>query len=1147
MKLPLLLALSLSALALAVACSDPTPTLPTQPTATFVPTPSSISTATHPRSDTALADISELVPEPSATAIPAPEVLPSPTPRPFPTPAYNEDWAEASGLKNLQRENPDLGSRFESLSWVADGVSQEEREAVELVIRVAMQNEPVFLAVLDRQWLQDGLSGLELHVLRNLALFRVESVAQSIVSMAFLDTVEPSDVTTLDHLTRLRLTAPGLLSAISQIPWVGDGLDDLETGAIDWIRQVSDADVAASIAALGWVHDGLQGPELRAIEEFFHFKYGDSGILATVVAMGWVGDGIKEMEATALDLLNGFGDQGLASLIVAQQWLENGIESHELATLRELDLMAKQDSAATATVVGLGWVADGLNGEEAVAIVGLRRVAQQNLSLFAAIVGMDWVADGLKETEMAAARLLFGLADENLISTLTEQGWIEDGIELHEVEALRDLSLIVKRDSEVAAAVVELGWVADGIDSGDTTSLQHLRNVAVADPMAASSIVAFAWVQDSIDGLELKVLGEFPFFGAVGPDILASVVAMPWVQDDVTPAEAEAVDLLNGLPDAGFASLLLAQQWLEDGIEQHEVDVLKALSRIAYSDLAAAMGLVGLDWVADGIDAADAEALRSLGFLAQQDLTLLRTMLALKWVADGIDITETSAISTLTAMAGKSQALAGSIVELDWLRDGLTANEARALLELTSLVNSSPVRARQILQMPFLKTLGPSDVAALRSLALMSAFDQHLLSRVLSHSTLKDGITDSWTDVVATLNGAADVNPELIDELLDPDQVSVEERVIDLPLAGKTHLVIVRHTPGAGRSMDLLEGAVRRLEELMSVPFPDEYVRWLFVDDPEQVLGLYHGTHVSSIAESDLEYGSFEEAELGSLAGHELAHYYWHGDSAWIGEGVANVLRVLSDNIRNGSPIEPVNPPCPYVRTLSELEGYTATEGENIFNCNYSLGERFFLDLYRSLGQEAFEQGLRDLYLMSPTRQEYATDQRNSLGIEQIRTAFRRYQQPGTSMVDAIVARWYEGTEPYDASVSDTTPPNPDFLTINGRVVAQRLALTRGGAPVTSISADAVDDRLWLMLSWEHSVSSVTEVPLEIAIYYEDGFEFGRNHLILTANPGDSHGPSTWWFQAGPSPHEPWAEGRYQIRIYDEGRKLVELEYEVTP
>ena len=444
MKLPLLLALSLSALALAVACSDPTPTLPTQPTATFVPTPSSISTASHPRSDTELADISELVPEPSATAIPTPEVLPSPTPRPFPTPAYNEDWAEASGLKNLQRENPDLGSRIESLSWVADGVSQEEREAVELVISVAMQNEPVFLAVLDRQWLQDGLSGLELDVLRNLALFRDESVAQSIVSMAFLDTVEPSDVTTLDHLTRLRLTAPGLLSAISQIPWVGDGLDDLETGAIDWIRQVSDADVAASIAALGWVHDGLQGPELRAIEEFFHFKYGDSGILATVVAMGWVGDGIKEMEATAIDLLNGFGDQGLASLIVAQQWLENGIESHELGTLRELGLIAKQDSAAAATVVGLGWVADGLNREEAVAIAGLRRVAQQNLSLFASIVGMDWVADGLKETEMAAVRLLVGLADENLTSTLTEQGWMKDGIELHELEALRDLSLIVK-------------------------------------------------------------------------------------------------------------------------------------------------------------------------------------------------------------------------------------------------------------------------------------------------------------------------------------------------------------------------------------------------------------------------------------------------------------------------------------------------------------------------------------------------------------------------------------------------------------------------------------------------------------------------------------------------------------------------------
>ncbi len=160
MKLPFLLALSLSALALAVACSDRTPMPPTQPTATFVPTPSPVSTVADPRSDSEPADAPEPLREPSPTtsvgssATPTPEVLPVSTPGSFPTPASNEDWAEASGLRSLQRASPGLGSRIETLSWVADGVSQEEREAVELVISAAMEKNRYFSPC----WMDGGCS-----------------------------------------------------------------------------------------------------------------------------------------------------------------------------------------------------------------------------------------------------------------------------------------------------------------------------------------------------------------------------------------------------------------------------------------------------------------------------------------------------------------------------------------------------------------------------------------------------------------------------------------------------------------------------------------------------------------------------------------------------------------------------------------------------------------------------------------------------------------------------------------------------------------------------------------------------------------------------------------------------------------------------
>ena len=68
---------------------------------------------------------------------------------------------------------------------------------------------------------------------------------------------------------------------------------------------------------------------------------------------------------------------------------------------------------------------------------------------------------------------------------------------------------------------------------------------------------------------------------------------------------------------------------------------------------------------------------------------------------------------------------------------------------------------------------------------------------------------------------------------------------------------------------------------------------------------------------------------------------------------------------------------------------------------------------------------------------------------------------------------------------------------------------------------------------------------MELVHYYEDGFEFIRSSVTFTAY-GYSTGNS-WWLQVGQSPSNPWAPGEYRLHVYNEGRKLVELEYEVTP
>lgn len=74
-------------------------------------------------------------------------------------------------------------------------------------------------------------------------------------------------------------------------------------------------------------------------------------------------------------------------------------------------------------------------------------------------------------------------------------------------------------------------------------------------------------------------------------------------------------------------------------------------------------------------------------------------------------------------------------------------------------------------------------------------------------------------------------------------------------------------------------------------------------------------------------------------------------------------LATLSEHRRTDFPIEARQRPCVSAQTIGELEAmYTEETGTEGDSCNYPLGEALFPDLYQSLGEETFAQGLRRLY-----------------------------------------------------------------------------------------------------------------------------------------------------------------------------------------
>ena len=169
-------------------------------------------------------------------------------------------------------------------------------------------------------------------------------------------------------------------------------------------------------------------------------------------------------------------------------------------------------------------------------------------------------------------------------------------------------------------------------------------------------------------------------------------------------------------------------------------------------------------------------------------------------------------------------------------------------------------------------------------------------------------------------------------------------------------------------------------------------------------------------------------------------------------------------------------------------------------------------------------------------------DPGTSIGIEHLRQAFRT--DDGAER--AVIARWYDGTEPYDRSKFDYSPVDPGLPGINGRIDEAYIATKRDGPAVSIFSARDVSD--WVLLTLKHSYSvsgDPREVQLEMVEYFEDGFAFHRRTASLNAEPQYVGGVLR--FSVGSPPSRKWATGRYFVYVYEGGRKVAEVEYEVLP
>ena len=485
---------------------------------------------------------------------------------------------------------------------------------------------------------------------------------------------------------------------------------------------------------------------------------------------------------------------------------------------------------------------------------------------------------------------------------------------------------------------------------------------------------------------------------------------------------------------------------------------------------------------------------------------------------------------------------AQKLAELPWVRDGMDAEEEKILDNLLQILvsNSTPelltldqadgpaAPTDSILNMPFIQSIGRGDAQAIESLKNIANDDTAELKTILDHQTFSAGITDEWTPIIAALWGVQRNNPSLIPILLDPMETSIESRTITLPLTGMVDLHLIRMgTDGNPETMDTLEEAVKNAEFFMHLPLPVRMVSVLFADSiTPSYIGNNFGTSIAVKPEHERD-----GENLPQTFAHEVAHYYWSGNQNWIDEGMSNVIETYHKWLTTGVTMTPNEYPCPHAANIRLLERMNPSTHEAAFNCNYSLGERLFLDLWDKMGDVPFREAAQRLYQMRSDE--------NRTGISNVKSAFN----------DSPTAdRWYSNPTPRRERTTAEPLPTWRLDEINGTVTEVGIALSKDGSPVTSFSSRSHTGPAYLHLRYDHPTFAEESWNTNITMteVFEDGFIYGTT--LWQLNIKGTHVWGIWRLPTGPRPGERWKPGLHRAMLYDRsGDKIAEVAWQVTP
>ncbi len=500
-------------------------------------------------------------------------------------------------------------------------------------------------------------------------------------------------------------------------------------------------------------------------------------------------------------------------------------------------------------------------------------------------------------------------------------------------------------------------------------------------------------------------------------------------------------------------------------------------------------------------------------------------------------------------------AVVAQIRSIGWIADGLqTADEFNAAERMVNLGIGAPEALSALLASDeFKAALRPMDLPALLSLQRMAQDRPERLAQLANAGWFRDGMTTAEAAIVAALYERSRFqSPEFDAIVADPGTLNVELGATTNRSGTVIPIAIVRSGPAPAGTpvMAVTQTAVPVFEAMFNAEFPTPAIVIHVTDHVAGVaVGTNYQTHITLLPKIDQN----AQPEFAPHAVfHEIAHYYLYAEPVWHAEGGADFAATYARHLTAGAPLESTNYPCNGATSLSELELRSPDNPEEaqadpgLWRCNYYLGERLLLSLYHQLGEERFLQAWRALYARLAGDPSYPS-QRDFTEID-IRVEWLRaggmQMQPE---LEHVWDQWYRGqASTVIEGVPDPAPVDPTLPTVNGRIDQAYVALSVEGEPVERFSASDMEDWLYLTLKYSYSISGdPTQLQFETVEYFEDGFTNSRRRVPVQFDSRFVGG--TQWLSVGPTPPLRLAPGRYWTYVYESGRKIAEVQFDVTP